>query len=76
LSASDFITLAGGLTVPLEPLMLALDLESRGVDLSVEGDQLLVRPQSAITDDDRQQLRRWKRHLIALVSYEPPTHIN
>lgn len=76
MSASDFITLAGGLTVPLEPLMLALDLEARGFHMFAEGEDLLVQPAARLTPEDIASLKRWKRHVLAILAYEPPTHIN
>lgn len=70
MSRSEFVVLPG-LTVPLEVVQLALDLEQRGVHLIREdGDVLLVGPRERVTDDDRVQLRRWKRHLLAIMAYD------
>jgi len=72
MAASDFVTLRSGRTLPLAPVTLAFVLERRGFQLSAEGgDTLLVRPDSpgvALTDDDRVVIRRWKAHLLAMVS--------
>jgi hypothetical protein len=58
---------ADGFAIPLEPLKLALDLEARGCSLERIGDDLLVRPRSLLTDEDRDGLRRWKSHVLAIV---------
>jgi hypothetical protein len=68
---SDFVVLPG-LCVPVASLRLLLDLEQRGFTLAGFGDDILVRPAANLTDDDRLQLRRWKRHVRALLDYEPP----
>lgn len=73
LNASDrFVSLRGGLVLPVEPILLALDLEARGIRLSVDGDSLLVHPKAALTAADRAALRRWKLHVMTLVQYQPP----
>jgi TubC N-terminal docking domain len=70
MSAScEFVVMRAGLTVPVEALLLALDLESRGVRLALDGDALLVGPRGRLTDEDRASIRRWKPHLLAIVSY-------
>lgn len=71
--ASDFVTFAGGLTLPIAVWLLALDLESRGVQMAVDGDQLVVSPRELVTEADIAQIRRWKSHLIAVVQYQAPT---
>ena len=65
-----FVTLNGGLIIPAPAYVLALDLERRGVTLAREDrDTLNVGPSDRLTDADRAGLRRWKRHLLALVDY-------
>jgi hypothetical protein len=71
-SGSEFVTLAGGLTTPLEPMLLLFDLEDRGVRVELDGGDLLVRPRDLLTETDQQNLRRWKRHILALLAYVPP----
>lgn len=70
------ILLAGGLAVPVEPLVLALEFEQRGIGLRVEGDKLrVVGPNGAkpeLTEDEIAAIRRWKAHLVALVEYRAP----
>jgi hypothetical protein len=65
-SASEYIALPG-LCVPLAPFLLLLDLERRGFTIAIDGDDLVVRPKGALTDDDRRRLRQWKAHVRALV---------
>jgi hypothetical protein len=66
-----FVTLRGGLTIPLGALLLAWSLEDRGAVLMVEQGQLVVDgPSGFLTDEDRGNIRRWREHLKALVAYE------
>lgn len=69
MNACDFIILRGGLCIPRPALEIALDLEARGIRLQADGDELLV-PKGVLTVDERQVLRRWKQHVIALLNYE------
>jgi hypothetical protein len=69
-SRSDFVTLRAGLALPLAAVRLALDLEARGLHLGVNGDMLWVGPRDLLTDDDRELIRRWKPHLLAIVAYD------
>jgi hypothetical protein len=64
-----FVSLRGGLVVPVEPYLLILDLERRGIPVSVEAGDLMVGPGRDLTDEDRTTIRRWKRHLVMLVNY-------
>ena len=70
MSGSDFVVLRGGLTLPVDAVRLALDLERRGLRLAADGDSLSVGPRELITDADRNLIRRWKAHLLAIVSYD------
>jgi hypothetical protein len=71
-SSDGYVLLRGGLTVPVAPLLLLFELEGRGLTLTVDGDALLVRPASCLTEEDCRRIRRWKPHLLALVSYQAP----
>lgn len=71
-SEPRLVLLAGGLCVPLPPLALLLELESRGFALSRDGADILVRPFSKLSDDDKKQLKLWKQHVLALLDYVPP----
>jgi hypothetical protein len=70
-----YVMLRGGLTVPVAPVLLLLDLESRGFTLSHDGEDILVSPFSKLSEDDKRHLTLWKRHVIALLSYEPPESV-
>jgi hypothetical protein len=67
-----YVWLKGGLVLPLEPILLALELEAKGFQLSRDGDNIWVRPSSKLTDDDKAQLKLWKRHVLALLDYQAP----
>lgn len=72
--ARDFITLRGGLTLPVDVAMLGLDLEARGVALVTDADHQLVLDlsDSRLTDFEHAAIARWGRHLAALVEYTAP----
>jgi hypothetical protein len=53
-------------------MLLLFDLEDRGVRVELDGGDLLVRPRTLLTETDQQNLRRWKRHILALLAYVPP----
>jgi hypothetical protein len=71
-SESRYVTLRGGLALPLAPLLLALDLEARGFRLEADGDVIIITPYSRLTDEDRRQLTLWKPHVLALLGYHAP----
>jgi hypothetical protein len=73
-SNSDrYVLLPGGLALPVEPILLAMELEDRGFSLTKEEpDTLSVQPYQRLTREDCTRIRRWKAHLLALVSYVPP----
>ena len=64
-----YVLLRGGLALPVEPVFLLLELEARDFQLSRDGDDILVRPFSKLTDDDKRYLKLWKRHILALLDY-------
>ncbi|MGE3510550.1 MAG: hypothetical protein AB7N65_16890 [Vicinamibacterales bacterium] len=58
------------LTLPVEVLALALDLESRGFRQSVDArGEYQVEPSAGLTESDRLQVGRWRRHLAVVVAY-------
>jgi len=61
-SASDarFVQLKGGPLIPVEPVLLVLELEARGFLLSWDGADIWIRPASPLTDEDRARVVRWK----------------
>jgi hypothetical protein len=71
-----YVLLKNGLALPLEPLLLALELEERGLRLSREGaDTLVVQPHHHLTHEDRERIRRWKFHLLSIVDYQAPERV-
>jgi hypothetical protein len=72
-SEPRFVLLHGGLAVPIDPLLLLLDLERRGFRVAAHGDDtLVIGPRRALTPDDCARIRQWKDHLLALVAYRAP----
>jgi hypothetical protein len=69
MSDSDFVTLKGGIAVPLGAVLFSLDLEARGFDLVSDGDGILIGPKDRITDEDREGVRRWRHHLHYILTY-------
>lgn len=53
--------------------VLVAELEARGVQLEVDGSELVVRPAGAVTPDDVAALRRAKAEVVSIVrgSCEP-----
>jgi hypothetical protein len=70
MSASDYVVLREGPTLPLAAVQLAWRLEDKGCALRFDGQALLVGPGRLLTDDDRRGIVQWRRHLIALATYE------
>lgn len=68
-SGSDCVPLKDGPTVPYAAIALATALERRGFLVTTDGADLLVAPGDRLTDDDVQQIRRWKAHLLEVVRY-------
>jgi hypothetical protein len=72
MAACNYVHLKGGLAVPVAPLLLALEMERRGISLRRDGEDLVVRPWSQVTEAERAALRRWKHHVLAIIAYEAP----
>lgn len=70
-SEPQFVCLPG-LTVPLEPLRLLWSLEARGLTVGRDGNTITVIPAGQLTEDERAALRRWRPHVLALVSIGAP----
>jgi pyochelin synthetase len=47
-------------------------LRSRGVEVFTDGHRVGVRPAGALTDDEREALRRHKADVLALLTAPPP----
>jgi hypothetical protein len=69
--SAAYVVLRGGLAVPVAPVRLLLDLERRGLRIERDGADLVVSPSAALTEQDCAAIRRWKLHLLALISYAP-----
>lgn len=70
---TEFVSLKGGLVLPLPALLLALDLERRGFRLSLDADDhIVIDPTAALTEIDVIAIERWRLHLGAIISYECP----
>jgi hypothetical protein len=73
LAPVEFVTLKGGLTIPVPALRLALDLEARGIPLATDADcQFVVPKDERLTADDLVNIQRWRAHLSAIVDYRAP----
>jgi hypothetical protein len=64
----DVITLRSGLTVPVAALRVLWALEDRGLDLQLDGEDIIIRPRGALTDADRATIVRLKPYLVALIA--------
>lgn len=72
---TQFVSLRGGLVLPLPAVLLALDLERRGFQMRVDVHQeFCIEPPAALTDADVVAIRRWRRHLMAIVAYNADEH--
>ena len=75
-SPSDrFVVLSSGLAVALEPVLLLLDLEARGLRVSRSGDEMVVSPRGRLSDAERDALIRWRASVLALVDYHVPERV-
>ena len=70
--ASEVVSLRDGPTVRVAAVLLLLDLEARGFQVGRDGDDIVIRPFSKLTQDDRNALSLWKPEVLALVDYEAP----
>src|SRR5262245_24030698 len=68
-SCGRYVMLPGGLALPIQPILLALELEERGFQITRDGSDLVVQPRRLLTLDDCCCIRRWKSHLLALVTH-------
>jgi hypothetical protein len=72
-SSDRFVQLHGGPLLPVEPILLAFELEERGFTLTrLDGDVLSVQPYDRLTREDCSRIKRWKWHVLALLDYVPP----
>jgi hypothetical protein len=68
-SEPRYVLLGNGIAMPLEPILLCLDIERRGLRLERLGDDLGISPRGMLTDADRKGLTRWKQHVLLLLTH-------
>jgi len=69
-SATEFVTLRGGVCVPLGALQLLWGLENRGFRITVDTTGfLVVAPRAQLTAEDDHAIRHHRDALLALVQY-------
>ncbi len=66
------VLLHGGVQVYLAAWLFAIDLEARGITLSLDGETLIARPRSLLSRDDVNRLRTYRHDLKRIVAYEVP----
>jgi hypothetical protein len=66
-----YVCLKDGPIVPVAPILLLLDLEAKGFRLERDGNDILIHPASKLSDEDREQLKLWKAHVLAMLDYIP-----
>jgi len=68
-----FVTLNGGLTLTVDAVKLAIDMEARGIPLVTDQDHQFIVPNDArLTAADHAAIQRWRLHLSAIVDYRAP----
>ena len=68
MSGSDWVTLKGGLVVPVPFLRRLWALEERGVRFRLDAEDVLVGPTRLLDDADLQYLRQLKALLVSVLS--------
>ena len=75
----EFVTLKDGPTVPIPALTLLHDLDLSGCVLSVDGERLRVARKDGspvdLSEEQRADIRRFKKHLMALAVYSQRSDI-
>ncbi len=67
-----FIQLRDGPLLREDAVLLALELEAAGHTMTIRNCALEVSLGSALTQRQRHQIHQCKRHIMALLAYEPP----
>jgi hypothetical protein len=67
MTASNSVTFASGLVAPVESLRLLWRLESEGLRVYADGDDLLVGPSSQLCEAHRRSIQSHKGALIDIV---------
>jgi hypothetical protein len=68
----NLIQLRDGPLLREDAVMLALELEAAGHTMTIKNGVLEVSRGSALTQRQRHQIHTCKRHIMALLAYEPP----
>jgi hypothetical protein len=68
-SERRFVYLQRGLVVPLPAVEALLNLERAGHRLRVDGSDIVIELRGNLDAHDAEQLRRWKPHVLLLLSY-------
>lgn len=75
-SSPNVIMLKGGVGAPVAALRLGWALEDRGIVFRAQEGRLAVSAATGgkadLTPGDRDAIRKWKPHLLALAAYNPP----
>jgi hypothetical protein len=78
IDGTEVVTLRNGDTLPVAVLRLAWSLEDRGIVMREDGDKLKLSRKDGqgtplLSSEERAAVTRWKTHLLAIVSYKPPS---
>jgi hypothetical protein len=63
------VVLTSGLSVPVDALRLAWQLEDRGLHIRFDGEDVCIGPKALLTDSDRAAIRQHRNALKAVVTY-------
>lgn len=69
MATEQLVVLKGGVSVPKDAFLFALELEDRGFSFIADGDDLIVRPRARITDADRIRIKANKHQLVDIARY-------
>lgn len=65
----ETVTLSGGLIVQVPALRVLWELESRGCEMGVDGDVIVVRPGSKLRPKERAVIQQHRGDVIAAIRY-------
>ena len=65
----ETVMLRGGLIVQVPALRVLWELESRGCEIGVDGDVIVVRPGSKLRPEERAVIQQHRGDLIAAIRY-------
>lgn len=64
-----FLWLQHGLVIPIEAAVAAMAIENAGHRISTDGEDVLIEPRGTVDAHDLAQVRKWKAHVILMLSY-------